>query len=177
MESCSPTISTGGELTVKPFSIGGNSGTASAIQALATSVHPSEMPRRVFSIPRAAFQNLAFLDVALDRTAPHSSASEVRSHMRTAVFYRFLLFPLPSTGRRSRPAGRVASATVAGLPPQQSNPAMARTPARCSRPAIPQQNAGAVPRQGHRRRCTSRAGQTTSKGSFFEILVRGPSVR
>ena len=101
VESCSPTISTGGESTVRPFSIGGSSGTASAIQALAASMHLSEMLRRVFSNPTRGLSKSCYSSTwpstGLHRIPPPRTCN--RSHMHTARFYRFLLFQFPCTGK------------------------------------------------------------------------------
>jgi hypothetical protein len=110
---CSPTTSTGGELTVKPFSIGGKSGTASTIQALATSVPKRNAAQGLLKSHAWYFTFLFFLDVAFERTVPHSAASDEQSiaHAHRS-FLQILAFPFPSIGRQSGPEGLVASATV-----------------------------------------------------------------
>src|SRR5882672_5896815 len=79
-------------------------------------VRLTEMLRCIFSIPRVVFQNLAFFERRLRVAFLRLGRAIDRTCARR--FLQILAFPFPSTGKRSRPAGRVASATVAGLPPQ-----------------------------------------------------------
>ena len=79
-------------------------------------VRLTEMLRCIYSNPTRGISKSCFFERRL--RAAFLRLGRAIDRTCAPRFLQILAFPFPSTGKRSRPAGRVASATVAGLPPQ-----------------------------------------------------------